>query len=905
MRKRLFRFRRVAVAALTGTTVVTGMTLIGVGAGTAFAVDAPSTMVGAGAPVAVVPNATDEPVGNFYASFVNTWADGNTITFAVLDHNGNCGNVTFHNLPTVTVTNTNAGTTTPVVTPTFTTTCSGTDTLTLTLSGGPATGTATDVWDITVSNIEYNVGSDAADGNVQVSADGAEASVVSGAGATSLSSPSGTSAVSNASVVGIELGADEPTNVTAPGTAQPVADFLGSITNSFVAGSIGTLEVSDNTETNCTPTETIGFAGTPTVTVTAAQGNTGTGETAPIITAAYSSSSGACTTNSIKDVLTLTVTNGATGLTTDDAWNFDVSGVEYTVGATAALGSVAITMQGVVTSDTVGDGLLAAPSNTTPVSNAIVSNVVMGANSPPVAIDLQKGNNFEAANVPISPITFTEQSAGLLPAGTAPDNYICIEIFDSSINTSTSVPVASASGGGAAVGTASVINGDEIVFPITTPSSSTPATYTVSGINVNTDTHGFNYAQAWDNSNSACSSTGPSIGDVPAYYAAETHHIFGATADDTAAAELQYFNEFNSGCVDNNGDSVVLTRDDLPYDALAGAYLAGQLDTGTLLTPGGLNGTVSDATLNAIRLDGVQTVYVLGGPGAISYPIVAQLETTQAYECGGTETVQQANSLANPVYLNVIRIWGNTADDTASDIGQFFGSTDIGSASISGAYGTTFNDTGGAQSLPPVPGNYLRTAIVATDNGWQDATSAGPISWRDEYPIVLTPQGGLGSAASSALSNLGIQQVIVMGGQAAVSDAVVGQIESLGIPVLRIAGHDFTDTSQLTARFAQSDVGLDWDSPDVYVARGDYFGDALAGAVDAGGHFGYPLLLSQDSTTMGPGMATYFSQAGLMDGVAGDSEAIRTLRILGGPAAFAETLVQQLLNLVSAGDNGT
>ena len=911
VRKRLFRFRRVAVAALTGTTVVTGMTLIGVGAGTASASTSATVTVGADAPVPVAPGFT-ESVGNLYATFTNNWTINDTLTFEVQDHFFNCSEIGFSGTGTVTVTNSHGGDTTPTFSSSLSSPCGSNSQLNVQITN-TATGTASDVWDITISGLHYNIQSDAADGNVAVSAQGAEFSIVSGAGSSSLSSPSGTSAVSNADVIGIKLGADEPTNITAPGANQTAGDFLGSITNSFIAGAGGNFQVIDNAFDNCDGTESVGFAGTPTVTVTPDPGNSGTGETAPTITATYSSTAGACTTASIKNVLTFTVTNNATGLTTGDLWDINVSGVEYTVGAAAATGSLGILINNAdFLSFETGNQTLNSPADDIPISNAIVSNVVVGANSPPVAIDLPHSANNQAANQPISDITLTEQSAGLLPGASAPDNWICVSFENASIDTSTSVPSVSVdAASGATVGTLSVINnGDDMVFQVTTPST-TAATYTISGVNVDTNSNGFDYVFASMRQNSACSNDGVDIGAAPAFYAATTHPLYGALADDTAAAELQY-QKGNNGCLDNTlNNSVDLARDDLPYDSLSGAYLAGRLNSGTLLTPGGSATTVSNSTLNALRIDGAQTVYVLGGPLAISNAIVTQLQNTQAYDCGGNQTLQQENSLANPVFLNVIRIWGNSADDTASAIGQYMGTGSIiGKASFSGAWGATYNDTGSLESAPPV-GFGLRTAIVAQDAGWQDAASAGPISWDRSFPIFLTTPGGLSSGAQSGLANDNIEQVIVMGGQLAVSDTVVQQIESLGIAVLRIAGHDFTDTSQLTAVFAQSEGGnnlgpdgLGWGDADPYVARGDYFGDALAGAGVAGNQ-DRPILLSASSTVAGAGMTAYFDKAGLEDGAFTGGYPIQVLRILGGPLAFTQGLIQTLLNDIAAGNDAS
>jgi putative cell wall-binding protein len=384
--------------------------------------------------------------------------------------------------------------------------------------------------------------------------------------------------------------------------------------------------------------------------------------------------------------------------------------------------------------------------------------------------------------------------------------------------------------------------------------------------------------------------TGPS-----AFDSIETDRVFGNTVDDTAAAEMNY--EYN--CNNN----IVLARDDVPFDALSGAYLESDFGTGALLTPGGpAVTTVSQSALQEMRKLGVQTVYVLGGNQALTDAIVNQLQSTPSYNCGGT------TARANGQTLQVIRIFGPTADGTAAAVANYVGTPD--NWDFAGAYSGVYNDTPGAESASAPKNTNLATAIVATDGGWQDAVSAGPGSYSGFMPVLLTPQASLGTDAAAALVNLGIQQVIVMGGTDAVSDAVVTQLEGMGITVLRVAGIDFTDTSQLFARFFQDtttntngdDNGLDMGDSDINVSRGDYFGDALAGAV-IGGNEDEPVLLTFDPNTLGQYLTAYLNSAGMPGGVDGNIGDNQYQVILGGAFAVSAATVQNDLNAVSAGNN--
>src|SRR3546814_18082173 len=76
---------------------------------------------------------------------------------------------------------------------------------------------------------------------------------------------------------------------------------------------------------------------------------------------------------------------------------------------------------------------------------------------------------------------------------------------------------------------------------------------------------------------------------------------------------------------------------------------------------------------------------------------------------------------------------------------------------------------------------YGRTAILAAGEGVADARAAGPLAYAAAFPLLLTDGDTLSEAASTAMTNLGIEQVIVVGGSAAVSAAVFDAVEADGI----------------------------------------------------------------------------------------------------------------------------
>ena len=322
----------------------------------------------------------------------------------------------------------------------------------------------------------------------------------------------------------------------------------------------------------------------------------------------------------------------------------------------------------------------------------------------------------------------------------------------------------------------------------------------------------------------ATASVPPASGVVPQ---ATSSRLSGADRYDTAARV--YSAAF--GCGEGGVQGVVLARGDAFADALAGSYLAGTLDTGVLLT-----GTTSvpAPTLQALRSSGARTVHLLGGTSAISEAVADQLARTPSYGCDGTA--------GEP--LRVVRLAGSNRFDTARRTAESAGAAAVGTAEL----GT----------------GLRRTAVLASGLGFADALAAGPLSYAGAvepsrgsgggFPTLLTSSGSLSPEAESALRSLGIEQVLVPGGESVVSAAVASQVSAMGIRVVRLAGANRSETAALVAGLAVERLGFE--RATVTLARGDAFADALAGAAYAG-ESAVPLLLTAGPTTLGPATRSY------------------------------------------------
>jgi len=209
-----------------------------------------------------------------------------------------------------------------------------------------------------------------------------------------------------------------------------------------------------------------------------------------------------------------------------------------------------------------------------------------------------------------------------------------------------------------------------------------------------------------------------------------------------------------------------------------------------------------------------------------------------------------------------------------------------------------YNDTSGSASTAVATIGSVPTAIVATGQGSADAEAASTLAYGESLPILLTAPTSLSKQASTAISSLGVKQVILMGGQLAISNDVVAALKSQKVSVLRIAGKDFTDTSVELAKFetASPPAGLGWvGTGDITIARGDFYTDGLAGAVVAADgpmtSAREPLLLTLSPSRVGASLTNFLISAGT-SGIGG--KRVVHLTILGGPDALTPTSVQAM-----------
>ena len=220
-------------------------------------------------------------------------------------------------------------------------------------------------------------------------------------------------------------------------------------------------------------------------------------------------------------------------------------------------------------------------------------------------------------------------------------------------------------------------------------------------------------------------------------------------------------------------------------DALSGGAAAARDEAPLLL----VGENVPASTAAEVRRLAPDRIVVLGGPQAISEATAAELEGL-----GTAEVVRRA---------------GTDRFATAVDVSR-----------------STW--TAGAD-----------TVVLANARTFPDAVTGGGLAARLDAPVLLFERDSLPEATAAELRRLDPDRILVMGGEAVASPALVDAVTALGLGrVERVAGPD---------RYATSIAALDVEPRDgppvLYVATGENFPDALAG-IPVAARVGGDLLLS-------------------------------------------------------------
>ena len=201
---------------------------------------------------------------------------------------------------------------------------------------------------------------------------------------------------------------------------------------------------------------------------------------------------------------------------------------------------------------------------------------------------------------------------------------------------------------------------------------------------------------------------------------------------------------------------------------------------------------------------------------------LARLDPDQIVILGGTAVVSAAVATALAGHAPVTRLAGSNRYATAVEVSKF-------------AF--------------PVPA-AVTDVFVATGTGFADALAGGPAGAYLGGPVLLVEPNALPVVTATEIQRLGPQRVWVLGGPAAVSNAVVAQIEGLGFTTIRVSGANRYATAVEVSRLVFLGPTAETDGSivhRVYIAVGTNFPDAVAGGGVAGLRFAPVLLVEANS----------------------------------------------------------
>jgi putative cell wall-binding protein len=250
-------------------------------------------------------------------------------------------------------------------------------------------------------------------------------------------------------------------------------------------------------------------------------------------------------------------------------------------------------------------------------------------------------------------------------------------------------------------------------------------------------------------------------------------------------------------------ETVVIARSDAFADALAGVSLAKQNHAPILLTS---RDQLDQRVENALTVLKPLKVIILGGETALSSGVENRLKEVVSW----TEDFQ--------------RIAGQDRYETAALIASHF---------------------------PEGSG-----VAVATGSNFPDALGIASAAAAKGYPLLLTAKDSLPQATAELLQTLKPSELYIAGGEGAVSAGVAGSITGIaGLSadkVRRFAGNNRYNTSLTVVQ------SLYPDAQKIYLATGEGFPDALAGAALAANMDTPLLLIPTEGPAAGSDTEKYF-----------------------------------------------
>ncbi|GMA94269.1 hypothetical protein GCM10025881_10930 [Pseudolysinimonas kribbensis] len=168
---------------------------------------------------------------------------------------------------------------------------------------------------------------------------------------------------------------------------------------------------------------------------------------------------------------------------------------------------------------------------------------------------------------------------------------------------------------------------------------------------------------------------------------------------------------------------------------------------------------------------------------------------------------------------------------------------------------------------------------IASGLNYPDALSAAPLAARAGGPLLLSASTFLPPETSAEISRLHPSSIVIVGGPNSVNAAVESSLNAIA-PTTRITGADRYEVSRnVASKFGTS-------IPDLYIATGDNFPDALS-ADSVGSYLGRPVILVPGgAATLDPATEQFIRTHG-----------VQRVTIVGGPVSVTPG-IQTALNAI-------
>lgn len=280
--------------------------------------------------------------------------------------------------------------------------------------------------------------------------------------------------------------------------------------------------------------------------------------------------------------------------------------------------------------------------------------------------------------------------------------------------------------------------------------------------------------------------------------------------------------------------AAVIARDDLPYDGMVGEVLAVREHAPLWLTP---TDRLDPGVAGRLRTDGVGTVYVVGGPGAVSPAVTAAIRG---------------------MGIRVVRLWGWDRYGTAAAVARYLG------------------DPSG-------------TAVVATGLRYAEGMTVAPIAGKAGWPVLWADGQGLPATEREAIRAVGVRTVYAVGSPATVGTPAVDWLKAAGVSVERVGAAPGPDPVATEAAVLTRFAGA-LDPAHLAFSASSAFDDGLEAAVDVAAGGGTVVLV--------PPGAVPPTLAGALGIFAGR---VPSLVTLGAPGAIDPTTEEALRRALGLG----